>query len=241
MKPTKPLGIKAYGSIGHLPNSRIGVGDHVVPPGQARICCERTRDSKDVVIVQEKLDGACVAVAKIHDEIVPLGRVGYPWYTSPHQHVRAFGDWALTQEDRFYHLLHEGERIVGEWLALAHGTKYELWHEPFVPFDIMTGHERLTVDAFLPRVSEYGFVPPQRIKVGPGALSVSDAMSRLQGSKHGAVDEIEGAVWRVERNGKVDFLAKYVRPDKVDGCYLPEISGQPAVWNWQPWESWTQK
>jgi hypothetical protein len=30
----------------------------------------------------------------------------------------------------------------------------------------------------------------------------------------------------------VDFLAKYVRPDKIDGCYLPEINGGHAYWNW---------
>ena len=33
---------------------------------------------------------------------------------------------------------------------------------------------------------------------------------------------------------KVDFLAKYVRPEKVDGAYLPEMSGQTAIWNWRP-------
>jgi hypothetical protein len=62
---------------------------------------------------------------------------------------------------------------------------------------------------------------------------------------HGALDPVEGAVWRVERDELthpgsrerrhiVDFLVKYVRPDKVDGCYLPEISGQPPMYNWQP-------
>ena len=29
----------------------------------------------------------------------------------------------------------------------------------------------------------------------------------------------------------VDFLVKYVRADKVDGRYLPELSGKEAVWN----------
>ena len=53
---------------------------------------------------------------------------------------------------------------------------------------------------------------------------------------HGALDPIEGAGkggWRVEREGTVDFLAKYVRAGKVDGAYLPEISGR-EVWNWRP-------
>ncbi len=29
-------------------------------------------------------------------------------------------------------------------------------------------------------------------------------------------------------------FSKWVRPDKVDGKYLPEISGKDAVWNWRP-------
>jgi hypothetical protein len=53
---------------------------------------------------------------------------------------------------------------------------------------------------------------------------------------HGAVDPVEGVMYRVERNGQVDFLAKYVRPEKRDGIYLPEMSGRPSVWNWTAWE-----
>jgi hypothetical protein len=44
--------------------------------------------------------------------------------------------------------------------------------------------------------------------------------------KHGALEPIEGVMWRVERKGKVDFLCKYVRPDKQDGIYL---SGDPVI------------
>ena len=41
----------------------------------------------------------------------------------------------------------------------------------------------------------------------------------------------EGVVYRVERKGKVDFLAKWVRPDKDDGKYLENISGREPVFN----------
>ena len=64
--PKKPLGIKAYGSICHLPGSRLGVGDHKLNEGQTRILTERARDKHDVVIVQEKLDGSNVAVARVN-------------------------------------------------------------------------------------------------------------------------------------------------------------------------------
>jgi hypothetical protein len=37
-----------------------------------------------------------------------------------------------------------------------------------------------------------------------------------------------------ERRRIVDFLVKYVRPGKLDGMYLPELSGQESVWNWRP-------
>src|SRR4051812_45187727 len=36
----KPLGSKGYGSICHLPGSRLGPGDHKLNPGQARILTE---------------------------------------------------------------------------------------------------------------------------------------------------------------------------------------------------------
>ena len=47
-----------------------------------------------------------------------------------------FGNWVYENEERFRNVLNEGEQISGEWLAQAHGTRYELKHEPFVVFDI---------------------------------------------------------------------------------------------------------
>jgi hypothetical protein len=48
---------------------------------------------------------------------------------------------------------------------------------------------------------------------------------------HGAIDPVEGLVWRLERSGLVVGRAKYVRAGKVDGALLPENSGQDAIWN----------
>lgn len=41
-------------------------------------------------------------------------------------------------------------------------------------------------------------------------------------------------MYRLERKGKVEFLAKFVRADFSPGHLLPEISGGDAVWNWRP-------
>jgi RNA ligase len=231
----KPLGRKAYGSIGHLPCSRTGPGDHAVSPGMARICCERPRDRHDRIIVQEKLDGSCCAVALVNGQILALGRAGWPADTSPYEQHRMFAHWVRENESRFRGLLREGERVVGEWLAQAHGTRYELRHDPFVPFDVMVDATRLPYAEFAERCST--FTTPDLLGAGP-PMPIAEALQRVQErNSHGAIDPIEGVVYRVERKGQVDFLAKYVRPDKQDGSYLPEVSGQPPVWNWTAWNS----
>lgn len=217
----KPLGGKAYGHIPHLPGSRIGPGDHRCHPGQARICTEKPRDKHDVIIVQEKIDGSCVSVALLNDEILALTRAGYPAISSKYRMHYLFDKWVKKNEERFCTILFEGERVIGEWLVHAHGTRYNLQHEPFVAFDIMTGTERMVHEDFFKRVARAGIIAPLTLFKGYGASSpIERVKTVIQRSGHGAIDPVEGAVWRVERKGKVDFLAKWVRPDKVDGLYL---------------------
>ena len=233
MKEHKPLGIKNYGSIGHLPNSRMGPADHHVHEGQAVICTTKKRDKNDVIIVTEKLDGSNVGVAILNGQVLALGRSGYLASTSKYKQHQMFSDWVKQNENRFKALLSEGQRCIGEWLAQVHGTKYDLQHEPFVIFDIMEGHKRLPWSITRPRVINGGFILPQEVNYGQ-PCSVETAMERLgEHGFHGAIDPIEGAVWRVERNGEFDFMAKFVRSDKQDGKYLPEQNGNGIeMWNW---------
>lgn len=216
----KPLGRKSYGSIAHLPNSRLGSGDHCITEGQARIATEKARDKHDVVIVQEKLDGSNVGVAMIDGEIVAITRAGYLADTSPYKMHHDFKVWVFANSNRFSSVLHEGERICGEWLTEAHGTKYDLPHEPFVAFDIIdSNQERMCFVDFVKRIN-HKFVIPTTIRIG-SPLSVEDALSQLgEFGNHGALEPIEGAMWRVERKGKVDFLCKFVKHEKEDGKYL---------------------
>ncbi len=231
MRIDKPLGIKAYGHIPHLPGSRMGPADHHCHEGQARICTEKVRDRHDRITVTEKLDGTCVAVAKIEGQVRPLVRAGYRAESSPQENHRLFAEWVYANYDRFDRCLRDGERLVGEWLALAHGTLYHLPHEPFAAFDLMRGPSRASWEELSARISN--FVLPHILHSG-GSISIESICEIIRTSNHGAVDAVEGAVWRVERQGKFDFLAKWVRPDKVDGKYLPEISGEPPIWNWKP-------
>jgi RNA ligase len=224
----KPLGRKAYGSIPHLPNSRMGPADHSCHPGQQDICCRKARDRHDRVIVTEKLDGSCMSVAKINGEIVALGRSGYLAASSPFSHLVEFETFVRKNEARFDLALQEGQRFVGEWLNVSTGTIYSLRHEPFVIFDLMSGDKREAFDTMASATDISGFWIPHVISDGL-PISVDDALSRLGDfGRHGAVEIVEGAVWRVERKGEFDFMAKFVRHEKIDGKYLPGLHGNDS-------------
>lgn len=227
---------RAYGSIPHLPGSRTGSADRTVSAGQARLCTVPPGDSRDEVIVQEKLDGSCVAALRDGDRIVALGRGGDEAARSPNPARRLWAAFVGDHADRFRAVLEPGERLVGEWLALAHGTRYVLRHEPFVCFDLMRGTDRLPLDALAARVGE-GFVLPGLVHRG-APLDPEAALGRLGAGFHGAIDPVEGAVWRLERTEagatRVIVVAKYVRASKVDGALLPENSGAAPIWNWHP-------
>lgn len=238
---SKPLGTKAYGHIPHLPSSRTGPGDHHCSSGQANIATVKVRDKHDRVIVQEKLDGTCVSAVLLNDKLIPLTRSGYEAWSSSYEQHHLWGDWVVLNEERFRSVLCEGERLVGEWLAQAHGTRYELFHEPFVAFDIMTKSKRDVYEEFNGKLSWGEFVKPHIIHQG-SSFGIDDAMKAL-GDRgfHGSLDKPEGAVWRVERFDhhhkmwNVDFLCKYVRHDKIDGAYLPEKEmSKKEMWNWRP-------
>jgi len=235
----KPLGHKSYGHIAHLPGSRVGPGDHMCHVGQKDIACLKTRDKYDRVIIQEKLDGSNVGIARLNGEILPLTRAGYLANTSPYLMHHFFHAWVEKNKTRFFDVLNEGERLCGEWLLVAHGTRYELPHEPFVAFDLMRHkHDRIPYDEFIVRVHRGSFVTPHLLSDGP-SISIEKAITLLgYFGHHGAVEQAEGVVWRVERNrlvdrskgnvagraAVVDFIIKYVRPDKKDGKYLNDFT-----------------
>ena len=233
----KPLLRKNYGSIGHLPKSRLGPGDHSLCEGQAAILIDKPRDHKDLIIVQEKLDGANVGVLKHEGKLIGLSRKGYTCFDSPLEHLQMFQHF-IDSNSSCFDFLEEGERVVGEWLAMAHGTRYRIDNDfPFIAFDLMKEDQRelylnfrIRIGNKLPVAHLLHIGQPISIKKVEKLIDVR--IGTLYGY-HGALEPVEGAVWRCEREGRVDFLGKYVRSFKEDGKYFNEDRSQ-LVWNWKP-------
>jgi hypothetical protein len=186
-----------------------------------------------VVIVEEKLDGSCVLVAREGDAVVALGRDGGRAEASLNEGRRMFAAWVEKNAARFMEVLAPGERVAGEWLALVHGTRYRLPHEPFVVFDVFCNDRRASREEVRKRAKVGKLVMAGLVHEG-GPLAVEDAVKKLGRGFSGAETAPEGVVYRIERRGTVIDVAKWVRADKVDGELLPEKTGREAVWNWRP-------
>lgn len=239
--------MKQYARIPHLPGSRGTPDDvQVTAAGGARFVGDG-RDEGDAaaqaaagigpaprgerVLVTEKLDGSCVVIARLDGQVTALGREGRPCASSRNEGRRAFAAWVAAQPARWA-ALREGERLICEWLALAHGVRYQLPHEPAALLDVYAHRRQLPLHEVHRRARDLDLPTPALLHQG-GPCAVSVALAALGPRGHHGADEAEGVVYRLERvkDGAVLAQAKYVRPGFAPGRYLPDHTGQAAVWN----------
>jgi hypothetical protein len=194
----------------------------------------------DTVIVQEKVDGTCVAVYKTdEDNIITLNRAGWRCDEAPQEQHRHFNTWAQIHRDRFLYTLGVGEWIVGEWCMVAHGTRYAFGkHEPFFAFDILydaTGSvaKRVLQRDFLYRVKDIFNTPPLlHYETDRKGISPERAYESTHTTLAGVrLDPAEGVVYRVESKNEFNFHGKWVRPRYVAGRYFTPKGEQPLL-NW---------
>ena len=223
---------KAYNKIGHLPGSKTGTADRHIHEREAqRLTLECPKKSE--VIVQEKLDGSCVAVYRRGREILPLGREGDLTYGSRNKSRRLWADWVKINQALFIDLLSEGERLTGEWLAMVHSTRYDDLRSPFYAFDLFDSNNKaLSYDRLTKRLQASGIKTPALLHRGE-AISTDAAMALLRTKALPSRDRPEGAIWRLEVDGVPKLIAKYVRDDFEAGRFLEETTGTKSLWNWQ--------
>lgn len=233
----KPIGRKNYGSIPHLKNSKLGEGDYYITEGQETILTKKARDKNDRILVYEKYDGSNVGIAKHDNKIFALTRSGYEAITSPYKQHHYFANWVKKREHIFLDMLQNGERITGEWLAQAHGLIYKIEVDPIIFFDYFNNNnQRILNDELVLITNKYGLRMPR--KLHDGIPSSVDNLLPILNEKTKGIESIElpeGMVYRVERNGKVDFLAKWVRNDFPTGKYCINISECDLIWNVDAW------
>jgi hypothetical protein len=225
----KPLKRKNYGSIPHLSNSKLGEGDYYIGEGQELILTKKKRDEDDLILVFEKYDGSNVGVAKKDGKILALNRAGYEAHTSPFTQHHKFSEWVESKKELFDEILNDGERIAGEWLIQAHGLKYNLKEEPIVFFDYFTDHNKRKPFEYLKQFD----VPLPRLLHQGDAISVEELVPVLNEKTETIWSEEnpEGMIYRVERKGRADFLAKWVRSDFETGKYMMGRDEDNLVWN----------
>jgi hypothetical protein len=194
----------------------------------------KTRDKHDNILVFEKYDGSNVGVAKFENKIFALTRSGYEASTSPYKQHHYFSDWVKKRELLFTDMLNNGERITGEWLAQAHGLVYRIEVEPIVFFDYFTpNNERVLFEELGAKAIGYGLQLPRQLHEGQ-PITVEQLLPLLNEKTKGieSVELPEGMVYRVERKGKVVFLAKYVRSDFPTGQFCINVEEHNLIWNW---------
>ena len=228
-----------YPKIPHLPGSRTGPADrHVGRIRGESLTLKATAGAH--IVVEEKLDGTCVVVVRDGTTVLAHGRDGRPAHASRNLGRRLFARWVNERREQFLALLEDGEHACGEWMPLAHGTRYSLSHEPFVLFDLVRSGKAVCRDRLFEKASRAGLSTPCVLHTG-SALSTEMALELLGLRGHHGADAAEGVVYREEwpDEGVCSFVAKLVRMDKIDGLFLADHTGQGHVFNtWPGSEAW---
>jgi ATP-dependent RNA circularization protein (DNA/RNA ligase family) len=211
-----------YGSIPHLSTSKLTQqADKKIQMGQELILTKKARDWKDLIIVTEKIDGSNVGVYNDNGKIIALTRSGYTAESSPYKQHHLFSDYVQEINHIFKQMIPDKWRVVGEWCIQQHGTIYDLkYNDPFVIFDIIDEHNnRIPYLQMRELCFKYDFESVPLLHIGQ-PISIKNSVKLLSQGYYGHPDKPEGVVYRLEREGVVEFLAKWVRSDKQDGKFM---------------------
>lgn len=184
------------------------------------------------MIVEEKMDGTNVCVVRHNDKIIALGRSGYDCEDSPQEQHKMFHRWVMGNKEKFEQLLpNNDDRVVGEWLALAHGTIYpaEKIVQPFMAFDLFLQKKQQDYLTRKESVEQVGLINVPQLYFGTETLAVDDAMAMAEPNSEGVIYRLERMVSKKDTHYTPWVIAKVVKKEKVDGFYLHQ---ETFTWNW---------
>lgn len=221
-----------YPAIMHLPGSKFrDATDKTIGAQEAEWLTVKTKHPTDLVIVTEKVDGCNVGVLRRGNSLYPLIRKGYDVRTNQYEWIRDFAKFVDKNRLRFLHLLSNEERVCGEWMIKTHTIRYDMPHEPFVCFDIITGNKRVRYNTLRERLENSSFVTAGLVHSG-GAISTTRAVELLGAGFHGAIGAPEGVVYRYEsqKYGWL-FSAKFVSNPLVGDQVLLDSNVESGLMN----------
>lgn len=224
-----------YPTMCYLPGSAHTALDTPCPPEWVPRFIHQSEYLGDQVIVQEKLDGVCGAVYRDKTgELYPVDKEGYPALFSSLETMRFFARWCALHYRPLSEFLAKGEWVVGEWLGQALGTRYDLSTRlAFSVFDVFNERGRVPYMEFARRCRSAGLSSAPLLNAPyfkPMLTAMAMDALRTYGF-YGAKDPVEGAVWRIERDGETLAMAKFIRPDSTPYKYLKEFNGKEDTWN----------
>jgi len=171
---------------------------------------ERASWLRDVVLVEEKLDGANVSIWFNDAGLLQVaGRAG-PGAMDRGRQLGRLRAWAADRADEMHELLADKYALFGEWLWLKHSLRYEHLPDYLIVLDLW-----FPEGGFVPaderdrRAIAVGLAVPPRLH--HGAIHGVDLLERLTRRAAFTAGPAEGAVLRREhRDGRFD-RCKWVR------------------------------
>ncbi len=215
---------KGYGSIPHLSTSKLNEkADKKICLQQEEILTTEKIKKGEEIIVLEKVDGTNISIMKINNDLYGVVKSGYDVRTSNFEHIRKFQNFLDKNKQKYMKILKNGEKISGEWMIKTHSVLYNLPHEPFIAFDFQSlNKERFSYDELKEICDKYEIISTGLVHRGD-SISAALAMDKLGNGFHGAINPPEGIVYRLERKGKVIFMAKHVR-EGINSQYMNDES-----------------
>lgn len=217
----KVLSHKNYGSIPHLLGSKLGEHDKFITEGQHNIATKKSRDWKDTIWVTEKIGGSNVGVVKINGILNRVTRKGLLCSKSRFDTHKEFINESYRFLDRIKYEIEEGERLVFEWVDTENPCSIQYCHDEVFLLDWFDANNRRKPFCDVIRMAGHlGVSTPKIIHCGQ-PIDVKRLIKQKNAlTSNLTKEQSEGLVYRVERNGQFDFMAKWVRPDFIPGKLL---------------------